>query len=112
MPWTSACPASRRRSWSTDGKPRSAVARSALIECGLDLLPDAGDHLLGLVTPRLGRPFPLTRLPPAPHRVLHEPRPELLQIGGRKAPPAPRVGPPAGEVVAEAGPRGRAPARA
>src|SRR5438132_5827155 len=111
MPWTSACPASRRRSWSTDGRPRSAVARSALTECGLDLLPDAGDHLLGLVAPRLGRPFSLTRLPPAPHRVLHKPRPELLQIRGRKSLAAQRVSPLAGEVLDEAVSLGRETAR-
>src|SRR5437879_9247243 len=111
MPWTSACPASRRRSWSTDGKPRSAVARSAFTECGLDLLPDAGDHLLGLVAPRLGSPFPLTRLPPAPNSVLHEPRPELLQIGGRKPLAAQGVSPLAGKVLDEAVSLGRETAR-
>src|SRR5207249_2319957 len=86
-------------------------ARSALTECGLDLLPDAGDHLLGLVAPRLGRPFSLTRLPPAPHRVLHKPRPELLQIRGRKSLAAQRVSPLAGEVLDEAVSLGRETAR-
>src|SRR5262245_9108047 len=110
-PRVSSWSASRRRSWSTDGRLRSAVARSPLTERRLDLLPNAGNHFLSLVPPRLGRPLGLARLPAAPDRVLHEPGPELLQIRRRKALAAQRVSPLAGKVVDEAVTLGREAAR-
>src|SRR2546426_245345 len=93
--------ARRRRSWSTDGKPRRAVARSALIERGLDLLSQAGDDLLGLVAPRLGRPFAIAGLPAAAHGVLDEPRPQLVEVGARQALAPQRPRPLLGEAVDE-----------
>src|SRR5262245_26283226 len=59
------------------------------------------------MTPRLGRPFGLTRLAPAAHGVFHQTSPELLEISRREALAAERVGPLAGEILDEAVPFSR-----
>ena len=51
-----------------------------LIDRGLDLFPNACDDFLRLVTPCLGCPFPLARLAAAPHGVLDEPGPQLVEV--------------------------------
>src|SRR5213083_3165466 len=101
MPCSSARPARRRRTRSTEGRPRRAVAWSALIERSLDLFPQSGDDFLGLVTPRLGRPLAVAGLPAAAHGVLDEPRPQLLEVGAREALAPQRPRPLLGEAVDE-----------
>src|SRR5205823_4960591 len=79
-PWSSGRPASARRRWSTEGRPRSAASRSALIERGLDLLADARDDLLRLVAPGLRGPLPVAGLAAAAHGLLDETGPQLVEV--------------------------------
>src|SRR5436853_250675 len=97
----SSAPVRRGSSRSTEGRLRSAVARSALIERGLDPLPQAGDDVLRLVAPRLGRPLAVARLPAAAHGVLDEPRPQLVEVGARQALAAEGARPVLGEALDE-----------
>src|SRR3989449_2632032 len=62
---------------------------------------NAGDDFLRLVTPCWGRPLPFARLPAAPHGVLDEPGPQLVEVGRRETLPAERVSPLGGEVLDE-----------
>src|SRR5262245_50413213 len=82
--WTSPRPATRRTSWSTDGRRRRVPTASALIEGSLHLLADPRHYFLGFGSPGLGRPFPGSLGAPPADGVLGQPGPELVQVGGRQ----------------------------
>src|SRR5262245_2380287 len=109
--WTSGRPATRRTSWSTEGRRRRAPTASALIESRLHLLAHPRHHLLGLGSPGLGSPFTGLVSPSPSDGVLGESRPELIQVRRRQVLSAQGVRPLRGDRLDEAIALGSEPTR-